>query len=290
MPRSDFPLVPKKPWKTIRRLATRSRRMLEIDNKPVPRVRYGWDAPGNPWIERILAHHDERQLRFVDAMAAHRDDFGRVAIEPPEDTQSTEPYWRNPCIPPLDAMALYTVLADNRPATYLEIGSGHSTQFARRAISDHGLTTRIVSIDPKPRAEIDAISDTNHRTRLEDVDLTVFDGLGRNDVVFIDGSHRCFQNSDVTVFFLEVLPRLDAGVMVGVHDIFWPNDYPAEWLGHYYSEQYVLGAYLIGRGTSLPITFCSAYAMLRFEARIQAAVPNGVEVAGGGIFLFATLG
>ena len=48
-------------------------------------------------------------------------------------------------------------------------------------------------------------------------------------MVFFDGSHRTFMNSDATVFFLEVLPTLPAGTLVGIHDIYLPDDYPADW-------------------------------------------------------------
>lgn len=52
-----------------------------------------------------------------------------------------------------------TALAAGNPATYLEVGSGNSTRFARRAITVHGLRTRIVSIDPEPRAVVDELCD-----------------------------------------------------------------------------------------------------------------------------------
>jgi len=83
------------------------------------------------------------------------------------------------------------------------------------------------------------------RAPMEDVDTHVFDELEADDILFIDNSHRIFQNSDANVFFLEVLPRLRPGVIVHVHDIFLPFDYPEAFAGRYYSEQYLLAAYLI---------------------------------------------
>jgi len=66
----------------------------------------------------------------------------------------------------------------------------------------------------------------------------------------MDGSHRSFMNSDVTIFFLEILPRLKSGVLVHLHDIFLPLDYPPYWEYRYYphrywSEQYLLAASLL---------------------------------------------
>jgi hypothetical protein len=73
------------------------------------------------------------------------------------------------------------------------------------------------------------------RARLEETPLELFDALEANEILMPDGSHRCFQNNDVTV----------AGVLVFIHDIFLPDDYPAEWERRFYSEQYLLGVLLL---------------------------------------------
>src|ERR1700733_3021445 len=103
------------------------------------------------------------------------------------------------------------MLVRSAPARYMEIGSGYSTRFARHAIQTVGLSTVIASLDPKPRAGIDALCDTVIRRRLEEADLAVFDQLEAGDILFFDGTHRALTNSDVTVFFLELLPRLKPG-------------------------------------------------------------------------------
>ena len=80
-------------------------------------------------------------------------------------------------------------------------------------------------------------------------------------MLFVDNSHRVFMNSDVTAIFLDAFPRLRRGVLVGIHDITLPYDYPAAWSHRYYSEQYLLAAYLLARGDrfeiALPGTFVS---------------------------------
>jgi hypothetical protein len=162
----------------------------------------------------------------------------------------------------LDAVALYSMMAWIRPNRYVEIGSGISTQFARKAVTDHRLTTTLTSIDPEPRAEIDAICDDVIRSGLENVDLPIFDLLGPGDFLFMDGSHRVLMNSDATVFFLEVLPRLKPGVVVHMHDIFLPNDYPLRWRELYYSEQYMLAAYLLA-GEKLKVLLPNAFVSTR---------------------------
>jgi hypothetical protein len=181
-----------------------------------------------------------------------------------------EPHWDNVYMAGLDAGTLYAFPKLFGPKRYLEIGSGNSTRFVRRSIEDHGLSTKITSIDPMPRAFVDEICDEVIRTGLEEAPLELFDVLEENDILMIDGSHRCFQNSDVTVAFLEILPRLRPGVLVFVHDIYLPDDYPPEWEQRFYSEQYVLGALLLAdRGRRYEIVFPA-----RFCATDPALAPS----------------
>jgi Methyltransferase domain len=199
-----------------------------------------WDP--HPGLARIISEREDVYIASIEVLRGYRDDFLNIAVRARDPR---EPGWLNGWQPGLDTGALYGFLRSRRPSLYLEIGSGASTKFARRAIEDGGLPTRIVSIDPHPRAEIDEICDTVLRAPLEDTDLSAFDDLSAGDVVFFDGSHRIFMNSDATVFFLEVLLRLPAGVLVGTHDIYLPYDYPLGIAERYYSEQYLLAAYLL---------------------------------------------
>src|ERR1035438_7582905 len=151
-----------------------------------------------------------------------------LAIPVCQPKTSDEPCWVNKWLSGLDTFALYGFVATCNPAVYIEVGSGFSTKVVRRAIRDMGLATRLVSIAPSPRAEIDRLCDEVIRQPLEACDLSLFDRLGSGDIFFMDGSHRSFMNSDVTVFFLEILPRLQPGVLVHIHDIFLPLDYRSE--------------------------------------------------------------
>lgn len=121
--------------------------------------------------------------------------------------------------------------------------------------------SRAVAFATAPRAEVDAKCDEVLRIPLEDVPMDFFDSVTAEDVIFFDGSHRTFQNSDVTVFFTEILPRLPAGALVGVHDIFLPYDYPRELRERWYSEQYMLAAWLLAGErlrVELPVAHCMA--------------------------------
>lgn len=218
-------------------------RAIYIDFPPTPMPRYGH---GKPPHAELFALIDVRRDDYA-ALLARFGDFegGLSSISASQPDDPLEPYWNNGWIGGTNAIALYCLPAMYGSKRYVEVGSGNSTKFVRRSIKDNRLATRIISIDPHPRAEIDALCDEIHRFGLESADLSVFDGLAAGDIVVLDGSHRCFQNSDVTVFFLEVLPRLPKGVVIYIDDIYLPYDYPPEWAQLHYSEQYILAAMLL---------------------------------------------
>lgn len=163
------------------------------------------------------------------------------------------PRWHNPWISGFDAVTLCSFLALNNPGRYVEIGSGESTRFARWTVNRLRLRTTVTSIDPHPRGEIDSLCDRLLRNRVENIDLSVFFELQPGDIVFVDSSHRVLMNSDVTVVFLDILPNLRPGVLVHFHDIFLPDDYPPDWIGRYYSEQYLLAVYLLAGGKTVEV-------------------------------------
>jgi predicted O-methyltransferase YrrM len=256
---------------------------IELDYPLSPSVRFGYGKPVHSQIAKILAEGDERfsgqWRRFADFSNAF------AAIEQ-SAAASHNPSWVNDWISPLDAISLYGFAAQRNPEIFLEVGSGMSTKFVARAIRDQRLRTKIVSIDPNPRSEIDALCSSIIRAPLEQSDLSVFATLQPNDMVFFDGSHRSFPGSDATVFFLEVLPTIPPGVLVGIHDIFLPHDYPEAWLPRFYNEQYLLACWLLGGGAlrvELPVYYCSTteHARGAFDPMLDAI---GTQHPYGGAF------
>lgn len=214
---------------------------LDYSVNAVPR--YGYGKPVHESVSKLLARNRAAYAETTQKFAAYRDQLHAIPYDSP--ATAVEPFWNNGWIHGMDMVALYCLPSLLNPSLYVEVGSGNSTKFVRRAIKDNQLKTRMVSIDPQPRAEIDSICDRVVRQPMESVDPAVFDELGDGDILMIDSSHRCFQNSDVTALFLEVLPRLKAGVVIHIHDIFLPLDYPPEWKLRYYSEQYLLAVLLL---------------------------------------------
>jgi len=202
--------------------------------------------------------------------------------------------WDNQFFMGLDAVSLYGLLHRYQPKTYLEIGSGNSTKLTRKAIEDHNLPTRIISIDPQPRAEIDKVCDECIREPFELWDQALISTLQAGDFLFLDGSHRCFQNSDTTVFFMEILPVLKPGVVVQVHDIFWPFDYPQTFVPRFYCEQYMLAAWLLGKNNPediiMPVAFAAQdQAVQKTLEPMWQQIHNGqISRRTGGSFWFVT--
>jgi hypothetical protein len=251
--------------------------LLLVDYPVRPEPRYGWGKPAHGELARIIGDRRGHYRELLRAFGTHAAELAQIEHAA---SNPAEPVWQSRFTSGLDAVAIYCFICERQPALYVEVGSGNSTKFARRAIRDHGLTTRIVSIDPHPRAEVDAVCDEVVRRPLEHVDLALFDRLGPGDVLYIDNSHRAFMNSDVTVAFVDILPRLRPGVLVGFDDIYLPNDYPPEWRYRYYSEQYLLATFLLAGGDrmsiELPCAFVTQDPALRLIARenLPAPIPS----------------
>jgi hypothetical protein len=209
-----------------------------------PRPRWGYGEKPHPRLQAVLSRGCDGYESILRELAKQRTLLHQIGHEP-DPAQPLLPYWNNIWFTALDAAVLMGLLHARKPRNYVEIGSGHSTRFAAHAIRTGNLPTSISSIDPNPRTEVDALCQRMIRAPLENCDLGLFDELKPGDVLFFDGSHRIFQNSDVTAFFLDVLPRLKPGILVHVHDIFLPADYPKEWATSLFSEQYILAAMLL---------------------------------------------
>jgi hypothetical protein len=220
----------------------KSYKALFLDYPISPAPRYGSGHEPHRRLMNILSDGRPKYKDLLNEFIKFQADLECI---PYDMVNETDPYWNNGFFPPLDALALYCIIALNKPSRYLEVGSGNSTKFARKAITDHKLNTELICIDPKPRAEIEGIADKMLYSPLESTDLNIFSTLDRNDILFIDGSHRCFMNSDVTTVFLDVIPEVKNGVLIHFHDIFLPFDYPLEIVESFYSEQYLLAVMLL---------------------------------------------
>ncbi|CCO07383.1 class I SAM-dependent methyltransferase [Desulforamulus hydrothermalis] len=264
--------------------------IIFLDYPVKPQPRYGYGKPPHPELTTVISRSEPVYRQYLKSFLPYQEAFSRIPQIPP-GPGNPEPAWINGWLPGLDALALYGMLALHNPRRYIEIGSGNSTKFARRAIKDQGLRTSITSVDPQPRAEIDAICDQVVRQPVEDTDLTLFQDLAAGDVLFVDHSHRAFTNTDATVVFLEILPRLKPGVLVEFHDILLPFDYPPVWGQRFYNEQYLLACYLLAEGGKFEIILPNYYISCQPELNDilapiwQDTAMNGVETHGSSFWI-----
>jgi hypothetical protein len=191
----------------------------------------------------------------------------------------------------LSAAILHCMIRHYRPKTVLEVGSGNSTYASARAClmnEAEGRPTRLFAVEPYPNEVLQAgfpgLSGLIRRGA-EEAGIEKYLELDAGDILFIDSSHVVRMGNDVVFLYLEVLPRLRKGVVVHIHDIFFPFQYPREWILHHrwlWSEQYLLQAFLAFNRT-FEVRWCGSYMHARHLERLKAAFPPppGLGDAGG---------
>jgi Methyltransferase domain len=224
-------------------------------------------AAGPPNYPACEAMFGGLAAEFRDWLAAIARHAGNLAeLRGPAPAPRFDQDW----FPRLDAAMAYTVVRARRPAAIIEIGSGHSTRFLARAIRDGGLKTRLLAIDPAPRAAIGGLDVEWLKVPLQAVESERFRALAAGDVLFVDSSHVLMPGSDVDVTLNRILPNLSAGVLVHFHDIFLPDAYPDEWTWRGYNEQNAIAPLLeSGRWRLL---WSSRWVATRMADAVPAAV------------------
>ncbi|MFT6715876.1 MAG: hypothetical protein ACJA0Q_000505 [Saprospiraceae bacterium] len=209
-----------------------------------PRSGHGvGDAPSV--LYKLIDEHRSSYESLLTEFVKYKEVFHGIKLTGEQDNENL-PAWNNDFLPGLDIVGIYGMVRHFSPKKYIEVGSGNSTKVVKKAVLEGCLNTEITSIDPYPRANIDHLADKVIRQPIEDIkDLSFVEELEAGDILFIDNSHRCLPNSDVTVCFLELFPKLKKGVIVHVHDIYLPYDYPQFMCDRAYSEQYVLAAFIL---------------------------------------------
>ncbi len=222
-------------------------------------------------IERLLERARPVFADFLASMTRYAKDFEQIGSDAPP-----QPRWRQSWFPRLDAATAYSLVRTHAPKRIIEVGSGHSTRFVARAIADGGLDTQVTAIDPAPRADLGSLPVTLVRKTLHEAGSELFGQLEAGDFLMIDSSHILMPGSDVDMLFGQILPALPAGVLVQIHDVFLPDDYPASWDWRGYNEQ--LGVLpLLGTGGWEPVFACH-FAVSRMADEVAASAVGGVEL------------
>jgi predicted O-methyltransferase YrrM len=184
-----------------------------------------------------------------------------------------------------DSICLYSMLRLFRPRQIVEVGSGFSSALMLD-VNDRFLEqgTRLTFVEPYPdRLEaLLTVSDKAHtriiRQSVQNISMDVFCELESGDLLFIDSSHTAKVGSDVNFLFFEILPRLPVGAFVHLHDIFWPFEYPAEWIatGQAWNESYLLRAFL-SFNDAFEIVFWVPFVTRRWPDLIRERMPDMID-------------
>lgn len=198
--------------------------------------------------------NDNRQLDMLTLFSSrYKNEFEQF---PENETDIPYQYYlNNGLFERIDGGILYTMIRHFKPDKILEIGSGNSTYLSAQAILKNkevnsGYGCELVAVEPYPNETLKKGFPGLSRlvtSKAEDIPLSKFEQLSENDILFIDSSHVLKIGSDVGFEILEVLPRLNKGVIIHIHDIFLPKEYPRGWVlrDHVFvNEQYLLQAFL----------------------------------------------
>ena len=232
----------------------------------------GANAPYEP-IHRHLADREATFGHILSLAESFGDDLNGIGTEP-----APAPRWEQDWFPRLDAAILYTLLRHERPSQVVEVGSGHSTRFIARAVSDGGFPCTVTAVDPSPRATLSGLDVRFLEATVQEAGTGPFDALQSGDFLVIDSSHVLMPGSDVDVILNRVLPPLPKGIWIHFHDVFLPDDYPAEWGWRGYNEQAAVTQLVLG---GYETVFSSHYVTTAMPAIFEASVVRHLPVLPG---------
>ncbi len=222
-----------------------------LDNYYQPLINPKKHLTNLDWENRNLPGLDLNIKEQIDLLSSFN--YADELLEFPMDKKSNiEYYYNNGLYESGDSEYLYSVVRKFKPKRIVEIGSGNSTLMVRNAIAtnknkDKNYDCIHTCIEPYEMPWLNELGIELIRERVEKIDISFFQNLEANDILFIDSSHIIRPQGDVLYEFLEIIPTLKSGVFIHVHDIFTPKDYPNDWIlkEHLlWNEQYLLEAFL----------------------------------------------
>jgi len=224
--------------------------------------------PGIKW-------NDEEQLSLLEKFN-YQDELNKIPLDKADELSFS---FNNPSFGPGDAEYLYCMIRHFKPSRIIEIGSGYSTLMAKEASENNKIENSLykceqICIEPYEMPWLEKTGVQVIRKLVENVDVSFFSSLQKNDILFIDTSHVLKNGSDVTYYYMSVLPQLNPGVIIHIHDIFLPEEYPEEWvmkMHRFYNEQYILRAFM-SFNDSFRILFAGRFLQLKFPELVNEAL------------------
>ena len=213
-------------------------------------------APGHFYSPATSRHDRERATawRTRPPVGIDMDESGQVQLMhdllPLMDDLPEDRWLPNDMYGRADAAVLRAMLRHHEPRRLLEVGSGYSTAVALDVVDRYLPHLDITCVEPYPQRLLSRLRPGDDVATIvepvQDVPIEVFGHLGAGDFLFIDSTHVLKSGSDVAWLYLHVLPTLTPGVIVHVHDVHWPFEYPEGWIreGRDWTEVYLLRAFL----------------------------------------------
>jgi predicted O-methyltransferase YrrM len=202
-------------------------------------------------------------------------------------------YYDNDFFSYADGIVLYSMLRYLKPTQVIEIGSGFSSAVmldtAELFLEN---ATSFTFIEPYPERLLSLLNPTDMskihlvEQKLEDIPLSTFKILKENDILFIDSTHVSKAGSDVNYYLFDIFPVLESGVYIHIHDVFYPFEYPKQWLyeGRAWNEIYLLRAFL-SYNTQFKIIYFNNYMGVKHSQTISEKLPLYMKNTGGSIWL-----
>ncbi len=223
--------------------------------------------------------NEEQQINLLSTFSSqYKNEYDGF---PRERTRSPHQYYvHNIWFDSVDGEILYCMVRHFKPKRIFEIGSGNTTYLSAQAVLKNketgGHQCELIACEPYPNETLKngfpGLSQLV-TTEVQKIPLSEFDKLQDDDILFIDSSHVLKAGSDVQYEFLEVLPRLNKGVVIHIHDIFFPEEYPKDWIMHehqFCNEQYLLQAFL-AFNDSFEVLWGGNYIHLKYPDKLEAA-------------------
>lgn len=194
-----------------------------------------------------------------------------------------------------DATVLFCMLMKYRPRRVLEIGSGYSSALMLDVKERFLPEMELTFVEPYPDLLVSLTKSGDDKSYhlldkpLHEIKPAVFQQLQAGDVLFIDSTHVSKAGSDVNQIYFEILPHLKKGVIIHIHDVFYPFEYPIEWVEETraWNEDYLLRAFLYNN-TSFKILFFNHFLNIHHQNTIGKTLPFTKKNAGGSIWLKKT--
>jgi len=212
---------------------------------------------------------------------------------PMRETNGFRYYFENGYFSYGDAVVLYSMIRHFKPEKIIEIGSGFSSALMLDTNDRYfDKNIELVFIEPYPERLYGLLNEGDDKKNriiidsVQNISSDIFNFLNKNDLLFIDSSHIVKLGSDVLYLITQILPLLNKGVIVHFHDVFWPFEYPKEWVlaGRAFNESYFLKAFL-QFNRAYKIIFFNSYLMTHFHRMMLKHLPIVYKNPGGSIWL-----